>query len=223
MATAATLLMLMMLMVAGTPRVANALEELSVTLHGSGTTNPSRYLWRANAMLEARSKLPMHASYRAVGSSAGRAEFIANSNDYAASELPLSASQAQAVVDDGDVPLHFPLSIGAIASFIRLPTGAELAAGASFNASASTLARIFSRDITTWDHPAVLAANPNLSVPAGAPFTVLHRVFGSSSTSLLSEFLHAGAPEDWTVRTSGGSPTGSTLVWPADTVGVEGE
>jgi ABC-type phosphate transport system substrate-binding protein len=53
-------------------------------------------------------------------------------------------------------------------------TGVEL--------TACLLARIFSRDIKTWDHADIMAANPKLIVPAGEPILVYHRVLGSSTT-----------------------------------------
>ncbi|KNC55071.1 ATP-binding cassette superfamily protein [Thecamonas trahens ATCC 50062] len=201
---------------------ADGFEELTLTLHGSGTTNPSRLLWLTDSLVTARSKVPIHATYRAVGSSAGRSEFVNNLNDYAASELPLSPSQSSDVASDGDVALHFPLHIGAIGVFVNLPTGSSIAPGAAVNLTAAAAAGIFSRTITTWDDAAIVGVNPGLTVPAGAAITVVHRVFGSSSTSLLAEFLNAAAPSQWLVRSSGGDAVAAVLDWPADTVGVEG-
>ena len=36
-------------------------------LHGSGTTNPSKFFWKLMDLLEERSKTPVSMTYRAVG------------------------------------------------------------------------------------------------------------------------------------------------------------
>ena len=50
-----------------------ALEAKEVqVLHGAGTTNPSKLFWELLGLMTARARFPVHATYRAVGSSTGQ-------------------------------------------------------------------------------------------------------------------------------------------------------
>ena len=42
-------------------------------LHGSGTTNPSKFFWKVMDLMEERSRTPVTMTYRAVGTSRTRA------------------------------------------------------------------------------------------------------------------------------------------------------
>lgn len=79
------------------------------------------------------------------------------------------------------------------------------------------LAKIFLRQITTWDDPDILAENPDLKVDPGSPITVLRRTDGSSSTSGITAYLSKACPEVW-----GSNLVGSTIEWPAGTSGHQG-
>ena len=53
-----------------------AMEMDTTVLHGSGTTNPSKIIWRMMETLEERTYKPVKLTYRAVGSGTGQDEFI---------------------------------------------------------------------------------------------------------------------------------------------------
>jgi ABC-type phosphate transport system substrate-binding protein len=63
-------------------------------LHGSGTTNPSKLLWKVMDELSVRAKIPVRLTYRAVGSSTGVAEFVGEGaglaplNNFGAGDIP---------------------------------------------------------------------------------------------------------------------------------------
>lgn len=162
-------------------------------------------------LLEERFGQPLLMTYRAVGSSTGLAEFLAGASDFGASEIPLSPAQRDAF---GQETLHIPHVLGAIGFFHKVPLSTN--GGKEIELTAELLARIFSRDIKTWDHPDILAANANLKVPKAQAITVVHRVLGSSSTSLISEYFELLAKPHWPLG------VGSILAWPADTVGSQG-
>ena len=67
------------------------------TMHGAGTTNPSKLFWEAMSLMKARSRLPLHLTYRAVGSSTGQKEFLGDMNnyqahnDFGAGDIPMTA------------------------------------------------------------------------------------------------------------------------------------
>lgn len=41
-------------------------------MHGSGTTNPSKFFWKVMDLLEERARAPVSLTYRAVGKGPGR-------------------------------------------------------------------------------------------------------------------------------------------------------
>ena len=163
------------------------------------------------ADIETRLGRPSHLSYRAVGSSTGKKEFVAGVSDFGGSELPLSATE---IADAGGEVLHFPHVLGAISFFHSIPSDAT--GGNGLNMTAELLAKVYQRDIKTWDHPDILVSNPNLNVPKDQNINVVHRVLGSSSTSLTAEYLNKAAAGIWRLG------TGSTLNWPSDTTGMQG-
>merc|ERR1719487_1988647 len=110
--------------------------------------------------------------------------------------------------------VHIPFVMGAISIFHNVP--AKELGGKPIDLTGCLLARIFSRKITTWDDPAIKAVNPSLSVPAGTPIKVVHRVLGSSSTAGTTEYLEKTCPQEWTLG------SGKTITWPSGTFEGQG-
>ena len=75
---------------------------------------------------------------------------------------------------------------------------------------ADTIAKIFQRQIKSWNDPAIAALNPGTKLPSTA-ITVAHRSDGSGTTSNFTKYLAAAAPSSWTLG------AGDTVNWPADT------
>ncbi|CAL6396686.1 unnamed protein product [Bathycoccus prasinos] len=165
----------------------------TIEMHGSGTTNPSKYFWKAMDILEERAGKPVRMTYRAVGSGTGQTEFIGDFSDFGSADIPLSSTQHSGFA--GTV-VQVPFQLGAV-SFFHNVAADDLGVAGRLNLTNCTLAKIFRRDITTWDDATIVAENPNLSVPAGQPITIIHRSDGSSSTyGITSYFLfptHANA------------------------------
>jgi phosphate transport system substrate-binding protein len=78
----------------------------------------------------------------------------------------------------------------------------------SLNLSATTLAKIFSGSVTTWNDPAIAADNAGAALPS-TKITVAVRSDGSGTTSNFSKFLAAAAPEAFTLT------AGDTVAWPS--------
>eukprot|EP00930_Biecheleria_cincta_P063569 TRINITY_DN4909_c0_g1_i7.p1 TRINITY_DN4909_c0_g1~~TRINITY_DN4909_c0_g1_i7.p1 ORF type:complete len:541 (-),score=100.57 TRINITY_DN4909_c0_g1_i7:85-1707(-) len=197
--------------------VSVAATEVTV-LDGSGTTNPSKFFWEVNSLFEARAKPPVRVTYRAVGSGAGQYEFIGADNgflpisqDFGSGDIPITASDYQALKGAGHEIIHYPFQMGAMSIFHNVPGMPKSGAGA-LNLTACVLAKIFKREIKTWDHSEIKALNPSLNAPAGQDIKVYHRVQGSSTTGGVTTYLHAACPSVWT-----GELVGSTIQWPADT------
>src|ERR1019366_6323072 len=77
------------------------------------------------------------------------------------------------------------------------------------------IANIFLGKITTWNDPALAAANPGLNLPSTA-ISVVHRSDGSGTTSIFPHYLPA-VSTDWVTTVGAGDPTKSaakTVTWP---------
>ena len=185
-----------------------------ISLHGSGTTNPSKCYWTIMDQLQIQSKVPTRMTYRAVGSSTGQAEFIGDGilsdNMFGSGDIPFSQEKYDAF--PADTILHLPVVLGAISFFHSVPTG-----GNKLNLSPCILAKILKRDITDWGDDEIKKANPNLSLPNPSPITVAHRVKGSSSTASITKYLNQVCPAEWPDEL-----VGKTIDWPVETYGCEG-
>uniref|UniRef100_A0A7S2DNJ2 PBP domain-containing protein n=1 Tax=Haptolina brevifila TaxID=156173 RepID=A0A7S2DNJ2_9EUKA len=194
-------------------------ESSIINMHGAGTTNPQRLFWESMDLLSERAKLPLHMTYRAVGSSTGQKEFMGDDasgyrayNHFGAGDIPMTFERYNTTKSNGRKMVHVPFAMGAIGVFHSVPT-AELG-GLPIDLTGCLLARIFSRDITHWEHPDIRALNPKLT--AVGEIKVYHRVEGSSSTAGFTQYLEEKCPESWTLG------SGSTIVWPSDTYDAQG-
>lgn len=180
-----------------------------VPLHGSGTTNPKNWFAKAMKLMEHRSRVPLLLTYRAVGSSTGQDEFVGDANNnfmsynhFGAGDIPMSDSRYGELMSRSQDMVHLPFAMGAIGIFHSVPGNVRV------QLSACLLAKIFEGQITTWDHPEVIAENPSLVPPAGQFILVGHRTLGSSSTGGVSGYLHKKCPEHWTLGAL------SSINWP---------
>ena len=198
-------------------------HEGVLSVHGSGTTNPSKCYWKIMQQIMDRTKGAVRLTYRAVGSSTGQAEFIGADNDYTpyndfgSGDIPISTEDYNALTTAGVEFVHLPVVLGAISLFHSVP-GVSREDGKGLNLTACVIARIFKRDITTWDDPDVLTLNSGLVLPSeGYPINVAHRVHGSSSTDSVTQYLRQTCPEEWPE-----DMVGKEIEWPEDTQGCEG-
>jgi ABC-type phosphate transport system substrate-binding protein len=194
----------------------STMAQSVISIHGSGTTNPSKCYWHIMDQMQVQAKLPVKMTYRGVGSSTGQAEFLGNvsvsDNMFGSGDIPITAED-YAQFPSGSI-LHLPIVMGAISFFHSLETGEN-----QLNLSPCLLAKILNRKITDWTDAAIIDENPNLLdvLPDSSPITVAHRVEGSSSTASITAYLHKVCSEEWPAEL-----VGSIIEWPADTVGCEG-
>lgn len=164
---------------------------------------------------QARSRDDIRLTYRAVGSSYGQAEFTQMSDgvysagltDFGAGDIPMSQTNYDGLTSAGREMVHVPFCLGAIGIFHSVPSN-EIGSG-GLKLSPCVLAKIFSGQITAWDHAEILADNPGLTVPAGTSIQVGHRTTGSSSTGGTTGYLNAKCPSSWSLG------EGSTVPWPS--------
>jgi phosphate transport system substrate-binding protein len=98
-------------------------------------------------------------------------------------ELPLNDAQVGKLTSAGRTALHLPMVLGAISFFVNLP------GMTSIKLSPDVLAKIFTGAITRWDDSAITGLNAGFSPPFQQKITVVHRIKGSSSTYLSTEYL----------------------------------
>jgi ABC-type phosphate transport system substrate-binding protein len=173
----------------GLPTAVLAVSDV-YELHGSGTSNPSKCYWSIMETLREQSDVPLHLTYRAVGSTQGIAEFTAlfgNSSStivpkFGSGDIPLKTVDYAKTTTDGTATgtsqmYHLPVLIGAISFFHSVPDIEDL------QLNACILSQIYQLQITSWGDDQIIALNPNLSSTArDTKIIVARRAEGSSST-----------------------------------------
>lgn len=185
-----------------------------VGLHGSGSTLAAPCFRRVMSKFDDQIRLQTKLTYRAVGSGTGIREFLGNVpqatdpdafvpyTDFGAGDVPISSSDRTEALLRGIEFVQLPFALTTTSFFYNVP---GLAASEPLNLTPCLLARIFSADITVWDHPDVLALNPSLSVPKDYPIYVARRTLGSSSTYTVTRYLNAQCPQSWPAENVGNS------------------
>lgn len=188
--------------------------ETVLELHGSGTTNPSKFFWWAMDTLEERAGRPVRMTYRSVGSGTGENDWKADPIDsnalvhngaFASTDYGLDPSDADYKAVHGDPTssggfFQIPFQLGAVSFFHNVP-GVKTG---EMKLSACTLAKIFNKDITSWGHEDI-KSDTGLSLPA-EPIKVAFRNKGSSSTFGVQGYVKAGCT---TVSVNGGVVDGA--------------
>jgi phosphate transport system substrate-binding protein len=176
--------------------------SLSGQLKASGASFPDAYYQEVIAAFKAAAP-NVTVTYNSTGSGTGKKEFGKGLTDFAGSD---------SLVKEGDGP--------ATGSFLYVPTVAapitvsyNLSGVDKLQLSPDTVAKIFQRDIKTWDDAAIKADNPGVNLPS-KPITVAHRSDGSGTTNNFTKYLKAASPA-WKLG------SGDTVEWPTDTQGGE--
>ncbi|HEX2701359.1 MAG TPA: phosphate ABC transporter substrate-binding protein PstS [Acidimicrobiales bacterium] len=180
--------------------------QLSGTLNASGATFPQAFYEEVIAAY-AEEQPGVTINYGGGGSGKGRQELQDMVVDFAGSD---------GLVKPEDVPKFKG------GEFLYIPTIAapitmsyNLADVSGLKLDAPVVARIFQREIKTWDDPAIKALNADAKLPSTA-ITVVHRSDSSGTTENFTKYLTAAAPDAWKLN------SGSTVEWPADTQGGNG-
>ena len=135
-------------------------------------------------------------NYDPSGSGAGRETFIAGGSDFAGSDSflkdeELAGEFGTCAPDTKAVDL--PVYISPIAVIFNIEGVTDL------NVDATTLAKIFKGEITTWNDPAIVALNEGTTLPATA-ITAVHRSDDSGTTKNFADYLGQNAPDVWTEK-----------------------
>jgi ABC-type phosphate transport system substrate-binding protein len=195
-AAAAVVATMLMLLLTTTSMLLVVVDAGSTVLsvHGSGTTNPSKCYWAIMEQIMAQTLHPTRLTYRAVGSTTGIAEFKtpgAPGASFGSGDLPLSAEDYKEVtVNQNDEIVQLPVVLGAVNFFHNVPLVNEANAPVMnhLNMTACLLARIFNRQIVNWNDKGIQQLNPNMVLLENdsLPITVARRDKGSSSTDSIT-------------------------------------
>ena len=160
--------------------VAPAVQPAGVTgqtISGAGSTlvNP--------LMLEWASKYTNNTvDYSSVGSGAGIADITEKTQDFGASDAPMTPTQQAAITPKNSVDT-IPESAGAAVPIYNLPT-----IGVPLKFTGQILAAIYLGNITNWNNTALQLVNPGVTLP-NACIIVVHRSDGSGTTFVWTSFL----------------------------------
>ena len=199
---------------AGEPATTGAeapdLSKLSATLNASGATFPQAFYEDQIAAFQ-KDASGVTINYGGGGSGKGRQDLADQVVDWAGSDGVIKPEDLPKF-KGGDV-LYFPTVLAPITLSYKLDGVDKL------QLTPAVVAKIFQRQITNWNDPAIAADNPDAKLPDQA-ITVAVRADGSGTTENFTKFLDAavgtGGDGTWTLK------SGSTVQWPADVQAGQG-
>jgi ABC-type phosphate transport system substrate-binding protein len=158
-------------------------------LHGSGTTNPSKFFWWAMDKLEERAATPVRMTYRSIGSGDGARDWASTDNhgSFASTDYGLDPNDFTSAHSPGFYQI--PFQLGAVSFFHNIP-GVKTG---ELKLSPCTIAKIWTNQITSWDHEDI-AADTGMKLPAER-IKFVYRSNGSSSTYGVKGYMRAACPE----------------------------
>jgi phosphate transport system substrate-binding protein len=179
--------------------------EVTGTLNASGATFPKAFYDEAIvAFKKVQPKATVN--YAGGGSGKGRTDLQSGVVDFAGSDGLVAAAD---VSKYKGAFLYFPTVSAPIT------VSYNLAGVDTLQLSPETIAKIFQREIKTWDDPAIVAENAAVKDKLKGNIVVVHRSDGSGTTENFTIFLDksvgSGGSGVWKLK------KGSTVEWPADT------
>jgi phosphate transport system substrate-binding protein len=135
--------------------------------------------------------------YTSNGSGAGVKEFTGGQTDFGGSDSPLNADKGEVAAASkrcGSDAWNLPVVFGPIAVTYNVSGVDKLVL------DGSTLGKIFSGGITTWNDPAIAKLNPGVSLPADK-INVVYRSDESGTTDNFQKYLDSASDGTWTKGT----------------------
>jgi phosphate transport system substrate-binding protein len=182
-------------------------SEATLDLTGAGATFPLPFL---NATIVSYSSIKpnVQINYQGVGSGTGINSLINKHVDFAASDAPLNSNQTTYLPNT----LHIPETIGAVTLAYNLP-----GISSGLKLTGDIIAKIYLGTITNWNDPAIVALNPDLTLPNHA-ITTVFRSDSSGTTNIFTKYLSA-SNSVWNTTIK----SGTSVQWPGtNSVGAKG-
>jgi phosphate transport system substrate-binding protein len=186
----------------GAPASSITEAQGQVTLTAAGATFPAPLYQKWFELFE-QLHPNLRVDYSAVGSGAGLDLLLKGKLDFGASDMPLSDEKMAELSRNF---LHFASVIGAVVPVYNLK-GMDR----TLNFTPAILAGIYLGKIRKWNDPPIREVNRNAPLP-DADIVVFHRLDGSGTTFVFTDYLSKVSPE-W--KASVGS--GTTVSWPIGT------
>lgn len=175
-------------------------SSLSGELVGSGASSQESAMeaWRAGFQT---ANPDVTVSYDPVGSGGGRTAFLDASVQFAGTDSALTEDELAQAQDRcfGASAVDLPAYVSPIAVVFNLD-GVD-----SINMSAATIANVFNGTITTWNDAAIVAENPDATLP-DTTITPVHRSDESGTTKNFTDYLAKASGGAWADEASGDWP-----------------
>lgn len=138
-------------------------------------------------------------NYQSIGSGGGIRQITAKTVDFGASDSPMSVEDL-----DKQGLVQFPMILGGVVPVMNV----DGVGPGELKLTGEQLADIYLGKITRWNDPALVAANPHLTLPDRA-ITVVHRSDGSGTTWIFTNYLTKVSAE-WAEKIG----NSSAVAWP---------
>ncbi len=148
----------------------------------------------------------LQVNYSGVGSGTGITDFESGSVDFAASDVPMSASDLAKVPASSGPVIQIPDILGGVSISYNVPGLTK-----RLRLDAATLAGIFDGSIKTWNASQITALNPGVALPSHA-ITPEVRADSSGTTYIFTDYLATAAPSVWTLGTN------KLISWPSSVI-----
>ena len=175
------------------------------TLNASGSTFVQPFFTKAFYTYTSKNQ-GLQVNYQGVGSGAGITAFEAGTVNFAASDVPMAASDLAKVPASAGPVIQVPDILGGVSISYNIPGVTN-----RLRLDGPTLAGIFDGTITTWNASQITALNQGVSLPSNAIVPVV-RADSSGTTYIFSDYLKSANPTTWTLGAS------KTIAWPSSAV-----
>jgi len=181
----------------GTTEAPAAGDKVSVEITGAGATfiYPLLSKWSDVYNKSTGAKV----NYQSIGSGGGIAQIKAGTVDFGSSDKPLTSDELAAAGLG-----QFPSAIGGVVPVVNV----EGIKAGQLRLTGALIADIYLGKITTWNDPAIAAANPGVTLPA-TKINVVKRSDGSGTTFNFVNYLSKVSPE-WKAKVG----EGTSVNWP---------
>ena len=175
------------------------------TLNASGSTFVQPFFTSAFYAYTGKNQ-GLQVNYQGVGSGAGITAFEAGTVAFAASDVPMGATDLAKVPASAGPVVQVPDILGGVAVAYNVP-----GVSARLKLDGPTLAGIFDGTITTWNASQITALNPGVTLPAHAIVPEV-RADSSGTTYIFTDYLNSASPTSWALGAS------KTIAWPSAAV-----
>ncbi|MEC5186019.1 phosphate transport system substrate-binding protein [Cryobacterium sp. MP_3.1] len=168
-------------------------STLAGTLDGAGSSAQASAedVWVSQFQ---RTNASVTINYDPTGSGAGREQFIGGGVDFAGSDSALSDEELAgefAACAPGSAAIDLPVYVSPLVLVYNVD-GVD-----NLRLDPAAIANIFSGAITRWNDPALVALNPDATLP-GEQISAVHRSDDSGTTKNFADYLYQNVPEIWT-------------------------